>query len=157
MALISTVLESSLSIICACLVVMRPLFNNLFPSRLRARNEPGKYASSTDPPTSSSNRFSRPPAARPRTLSGGGSFDGDHAGQRNMSSAPGRFQCLEDEIYPLTSGGQKTPSNMTTVEVDIVDPANRMALSSESSTSEHTLTPGTIMVKREWEVGSWMA
>lgn len=151
MAAISTSLESTLGIICACIVVMRPLFGKVFPDRFKLGEKTKKLSS--DPSSTSGSRLSRTagwlrPKSHPRGLCGNGAESHNRLG-------PGTFQRLEEDIFPLSPmGGQPKATNITTIGVGTGEGADRSVVDSEIQYSKRSLSPGTIMVKKEWGVDS---
>lgn len=153
MAVLWTSLESTLGIICACIVVMRPLFGKAFPDRLKIGEKTNQLSS--DPSTSLGSRLSRtggamPPKRHPRAPSGIGAESHDRIGS-------GVFQRLGDDIFPLSPGsGQTKATNTTTIEVGTGDGEGSGVVDVETRYPNQCLSPGFIMVKREWEVDSLM-
>lgn len=146
MAMICTSLESTLGITCACIVVMRPLFGKIFPDRLRFKKTTNRF--STDHSTSSNRRLSRKVGwIHPRLPSRVLSEDG--AGSQGLR--PGNFQRL-DNLYPFTHGAGVT--NTTTVEVGTAAGAYGGNRKSQVLSAKRSLSPGSIMVRREWEIDS---
>lgn len=151
MAVLWTSLESTLGIICACIVVMRPLFGKAFPDRLKlseiTRNP------STDPSSSTGSRLSRTtgwmrPINHPRGLSGNGADSHGRLGPRV-------FQRLEENIFALSPGaGQTKAANTTTIAVGTGAGADSGVIGVETQYPERSLAPGFIVVKKEWGVNS---
>lgn len=139
MAVLWTSLESTLGIICACIVVMRPLFGKAFPDRLKIGEKIKKLSS--DPSSASGSRLSRtafwiPPKNQARGLSGNG--DESH-----------------DRLFRLSlGGGQTKATNTTTIGVGTRDGAGSGLVDIEAQNSKRSLSPGAIMVKTEWGVHS---
>ena len=152
MAIICTSLESTLGIICACMVVMRPLFGRIFPDRLKYNKTTNKL--SNEPSTTSDFKLTRIPGwIHPnmplRGLGGNGA-------ELQQTLGPGRFQRLED-ICPLTPGtGLTMPTNTTTVEVGSAASAYGDQRESHPQLPQRSLSPGSIMVRKEWGIDSWM-
>lgn len=151
MATLWTSLESFLGIICACIVVMRPLFGKVFPDRFKLNKKTDK--TSTNPSNSSGSRLSRTsawhyPKKHSRQLSG-------NATDPQVISGPGKFQRLEEEIYPLGSTrGHMSPTHITTVEVPSIGKKCGGDFDIEPQSPSRSLSPSAIMVKREWGVDS---
>lgn len=147
MAVLWTSLESTLGIICACIVVMRPLFGKVFPDRLKIDEMTRKP--STDPPSSTGSRLSRTagwmrPNNYPRGLSGSGAESHDRLGPRV-------FQRLEENTFALSPGaGQTKAANTTTIAVGPADSADSDVIGVETQHPERSF----IMVKKEWGVNS---
>lgn len=150
MATLWTSLESFLGIICACIVVMRPLFGKVFPDRFKFNKKTDKI--STNPSNSTGSRLSRASAWH---------YPKKHSRQPSGSptdpqviSGPGKFQRLE-EIYPLGSTrGHMSPTHIATVEVPSISRKCGDDFDIESQYPSRSLSPSAIMVKREWEVDS---
>lgn len=156
MAMLWTSLESMLGVICACIVVMRPLFGKVFPERLKVSKKPSNKNVSTDPSTSSGSRLSRmlSPTRQSHRLSG-------KPIEPQALSGSGKFQRLEEESFPH-------PSNSTTREHLHLQPTHTATVEAQNTNREsgdhladveaqnpaRSLSPGAIMVKREWEVDS---
>lgn len=151
MAILWTSLESMLGIICACIVIMRPLFGKVFPERLGVCKKTNK--ASTDPSNSSSSRLSRTPAwlypaKHSRQLSA-------KATDPQVTSGPGKFQRLDEETYPLAPMREHMkPTHTTTVEAQNIDSKGGGVSDMEAQNPARSLSPSAIMVKREWEVDS---
>ncbi|MCJ1427901.1 hypothetical protein MMC29_005807 [Sticta canariensis] len=147
MAVLWTSLESTLGIICACIVVMRPLFGKAFPDRLKLGEMTRKP--STDPSSSTGSRISRTtgwmrPHHHPRGLSGNGAHSHDRLG-------PTVFQRLEENIFALSPGaGQTKAANTTTIAVGTAGSADSGVIGVETQYPERSF----IMVKKEWGVNS---
>lgn len=139
MAVLWTSLESTLGIICACIVVMRPLFGKAFPDRFKIGEKIKKLSS--DPSSASGSRLSRtmgwiPPKSQARGRSGNGAES-------------------HDRLFSLSlGGGQTQATNTTTIGVGSRDGAGSGLVDIEAQSPKRSLSPGAIMVKREWEVDS---
>lgn len=151
MAVLWTSLESTLGIICACIVVMRPLFGKAFPDRFKFGEKAKKLNS--DPSSSLGSRISRTPGwMRPKSHPPGLSEKGTESYNR---LGPKVFQSIGEDLFPLPPGGrQTTATNTTTIEVGTNDDADDRAVHVETRYPKRSLSPGFIMVKREWGVDS---
>lgn len=151
MAVVWTSLESTLGIICACIVVMRPLFGRAFPDRLKLGEKTRKLSS--DPSSTSGSRLSRSagwmrPKSHVRGLSG-------NAIEPHNALGPRVFQHLREDIFSQSPGGRQTKAtNTTTVEVGVGDDAESAVVDVEAQYPNRCLSPGFILVKTEWEVDS---
>ena len=140
-------LESRLGIICACIVVMRPLFGKAFPDRLKLNEITRKP--STDPSSSTGSRLSRTtgwmrPNNHSRGLSGNAADSHDRLGPRV-------FQRLEENTFALSPGaGQTKAANTTTIAVGTAGSADSGVTGVENQYPERSF----IMVKKEWGVNS---
>lgn len=150
MSNICTSLESTLGIVCACIVVMRPLFGKIFPDRLRFNKATNRL--STVPSTTSDFRLSRTPGwTRPKMPSRG--LSGNRT-ESQQALAPRRFQRLED-IYPFPPGEGLT--NTTTVEVGTAARAYGGDHESQTQLPQRSLSPSSIIVRKEWSIDSRVA
>lgn len=151
MAVLWTSLESTLGIICACIVVMRPLFGKAFPDRFKLGEKAKKLGS--DPSTSLRSRISTTPDwMRPKSHPSGLSEKGAESHDR---FGPKVFQSIGEDLFPLSSGGGQTKAtNTTTIEVGTNDDADDRSVNVETRYPTRSLSPGFIMVKREWGVDS---
>ena len=147
MAILWTSLESTLGIICACAIVIRPLISKFFPDRFKSSKRTSKI--SFGPSVSASSRLSRT-AGRlaskkpPQTVSGKDM-------EPQVLSGPGTFRLLEEDPYPFSI---IKASSTTIVEVRNPTRGGGGGLDLESQSPRRSCAPGTIMVKKEWEVDS---
>ena len=150
MVAIWTCLESTLGIICACIVVMRPLFRRIFPDRL-------KISKVTKKPNTDPSKLSR---SKPTLMFGWVRSNGHSqglSGNRADSSnelQPGRFQRLDEDMYPLQPG--LGSNNATTAKVNVT-PAGKIESAVPDIEAQHPkrdFSRGAIMVKQEWEINS---
>lgn len=156
-AILWTSLESSLGIICACIVVMRPLFGKLVPKSHVKLSSSNPQKLSGSPALSSS-------------MGGGKSWAPVRLAQNDrlgMNSAPRqaqseegsgearRFQRIEEHLYQLNV--QASVTNTTTVEIGS-DAGGSTIVNGDVENYPHYpkrgLSPGAIMVKREWSIDS---
>lgn len=138
MAILWTSLESTLGIICACVVTMRPLFGKAFPDHLKLGEKTKKFSS--DPSSTSGNRLSPAgwmrPKNQPRGLSGNAA--GSHDRLFPLSPAEGQIEATNTTII-----GVATPNGTISEFVDV-----------DTQYPKRTFFPGAIIVKREWGVDS---
>ncbi|MCJ1465714.1 hypothetical protein MMC07_004333 [Pseudocyphellaria aurata] len=151
MAVVWTSLESTLGIICACIVVMRPLFGRAFPDRLKLGEKTKKLNS--DPSSTSVSRLSRSAGwMRPKSHVRGLS---ENAVETHNALGPRVNRHLGDDILSLSPGGRQAKAiNTTTVEVGVGDDAKSDVVDVEAQYPNRCLPPGFILVKTEWEVDS---
>ncbi|MCJ1348173.1 hypothetical protein MMC31_006404 [Peltigera leucophlebia] len=158
-AIMWTSLESSLGIICACIVVMRPYFGKLFPNshvKLSSSN-PQKLRGS---PALSSSVGGRQSWALNWARWVQKSRLGMNSVPRQAESQEGsgqarRFQGVKEQFYQPKVHVSVT--NTTTVEVGSDTGGSTIVNGDLENSPQHPkrgLSPGAIMVKREWCIDS---
>lgn len=158
-AILWTSLESCLGIICACIVVMKPLFGKLLPK------SHGKLSSSnpktvSGSPALSSSVGGRQPWAPSWVRLSQNNGPGINNTPRQAESEEGpaqarRFQRIEQHLHQPKV--QALATNVTTVEVGS-DAGGSTIVNGDGENFPHhpkrSLSPGAIMVKREWDISS---
>lgn len=158
-ALLWTSLESCLGIICACIVVMRPLFGKrLSKSRVKLNSSKSKTVSGS-PALPSSVGGRQPWAPSWVRLSQNNGLGMNNAlRQAESEEGPaqaGRFQRIEQHFYQPRV--QALAPNITTVEVGLDAGRSTIVNGDVENFPNHpkrSLSPGAIMVKREWDISS---
>lgn len=158
-AILWTSLESSLGIICACIVVMRPLFGKLLPkSHMKLGFSNPKTVICSRAPSSSVG--GRQPWAPSWVQSSQNNALGMNNALRQAEPEEGpaqarRFPRIEQHLYQPKA--QALATNITTVEVGS-DAGGSTIVNGDVENFPHhpkrSLSPGAIMVKKEWDISS---